>query len=342
MDDYSNSDKISKNIGQMILPVLFVFFCLSNFIGYKGQLSEFDTTFGLRKLTYTIAMNFRFFVMKDNFFNEVYTRDHKWLSHINDLSLDDYQNVTPLTTEDLQRIQTNLDGFEAELKKLGIKFYVIMPPNKNTIYPEYLAPEIPVIGNTSRLSQLLDYQLENGSVKVIDVRDRLNDVKLEELVYYETDTHWNPRGAYEGYRTLIEAIQQDFPDILPVALEDCEITEAQQLQGDLSKMSGWLEAYSTYDAILPLFSKDGAVKKEIIDDVQYAYYENDSPELPKAIIYRDSFFTVMQPFLVQNFDELIDIWTYKVDLDLIEREKPDIVIFLMTERIIQRLVWFPN
>ena len=280
--------------------------------------------------------------MKDNFFNEVYTRDHKWLSHINDLSLDDYQNVTPLTTEDLQRIQTNLDGFEAELKKLGIKFYVIMPPNKNTIYPEYLAPEIPVIGNTSRLSQLLDYQLENGSVKVIDVRDRLNDVKLEELVYYETDTHWNPRGAYEGYRTLIEAIQQDFPDILPVALEDCEITEAQQLQGDLSKMSGWLEAYSTYDAILPLFSKDGAVKKEIIDDVQYAYYENDSPELPKAIIYRDSFFTVMQPFLVQNFDELIDIWTYKVDLELIEREKPDIVILLMTERIIQRLIWFPN
>lgn len=335
-------EKKSNKLGQMILPIFFTILCISSFFGFKGNLSDFDTTFGLRKLTYTAAMNLRFFVLKDNFYNETYTRDHRWLSHTNNLSLDDYQNVTPLTSEELEQIQSNLDNFEAELAKLGIKFYVIMPPNKNTIYPEYLAPEIPVIGGESRLSQLIDYQRENGSVKVIDIRDRLNNLKQEELIYYQTDTHWNPRGAYEGYRALIEVIRKDFPSVEPIALEECQITKAQKWQGDLSRMSGWLDAYSTFDAILPPSNPDSTVSKEVINDVQYAYFQNGSTELPKAIIYRDSFFTVMQPFMAQNFSELIDIWSYEVDLNLIEQEKPDIVIFLMTERIIQRLKWFPN
>lgn len=342
MDVIYSHDNKKKKISLMILPVLFIVFCVLSLIGFKGKLSEFDTNFVTRKLSYTIAMNFRFFVLEDNFYNEVYTRDHNWLSHINNTSLDDFQNVNPLTAEELQRIQRNLDSFQAELKKMGIEFYIIMPPNKNTIYPEYLKPEIPVIGNKSRLSQLIDYQLENGSVKVIDIRERMNQLKQEETVYYETDTHWNPRGAYEGYRALIEVIQQDFPNVKPITLEDCEITEAQKWQGDLSRMSGWLEAYSTFDQILPPSNTKSTLRTETIDGVKYAYFENDSPELPKAIIYRDSFFTVMQPYLAQNFRELIDIWTYKIDLNLIREEKPDIVIFLMTERIIQRLIWFPN
>lgn len=338
----NKNDKFLLKLGQIILPVSFILLCLSSLIGFKGSLSEFDTEFGIRKFAYTITMNFRFFLLKDNFFNEVYTREHNWLSHINDVSLDDYQNVTPLTHEELQRIQTNLDNFEAELTKLGIKFYFIMPPNKNTIYPEYLEPEIPVIAEKSRLSQLMEFQRENGSVKVIDIRDRLNEIKQEETIYYETDTHWNPRGAYEGYRVLIEIIQEDFPNVKPLALEECEIRENQKWQGDLSRMSGWLEAYSIYEAILPPINPNSTVRQAKIDDVQFTYYENDSNELPNAIVYRDSFFTVMQPFLAQNFDELIDIWTYDIDLDLIKEKQPDMVIFLMTERIIQRLIWFPN
>lgn len=334
--------KHSKKILQFIFPSLFIFVCFSSLLGFKGELKDFDTAFGIRKLTYTIAMNFRFFVLKDNLFNEVYTRDNYWLSHTNDLSLDDYQNAIPLTSEELELIQNNLDVFEAELAKIGVKFYVIMPPNKNTIYPEYLSPEIPVIGEKSRLSQLIEFQRENGSVKVIDIRDRLNEIKQEETIYYETDTHWNPRGAYEGYRAIIEVIQKDFPDLIPVKLEDCVITESQKTQGDLSQMSGWLEAYSVFDAITPPSNPDSTVRKEKINDVQYAFFENNSPKLPKAIIFRDSFFTAMQPFLAQNFSELIDVWAYKVDFGLIEKERPDVVIFLMTERIIQRLVWFPN
>ncbi len=332
----------SNLIGNAILPAALCILCIFNFFGSKGKLTEFDTKFKLRKISYTVAMNFRFQILKDNFFNDTYTRDHKWLMYIDDLSLGDHQNAIPLTPDELQRIQTNLDNFESALAKLGIKFYIIMPPNKNTIYPEYLTPEIPVIGDESRLSQLMEFQRETGSVKVIDIRNRLNEVRQDETIYYETDTHWNPRGAYEGYRALIEVIQEDFPTVTPIGLEECDIKLNQKFHGGLSEISGWINAYSNFDEIIPKERVNNVVRKENIGDVRYVFFENDSVALPSAIIYRDSFFTAMQPFLAQSFSKLIDVWTYKIDLNLIREEKPDIVIFLMTERIIQRLIYFPN
>lgn len=344
-DDSKNKEttkNLTKLIGNAILPTAICILCIFNFIGYKGKLTEFDSKFRLRKPTYTLAMNSRFLFLKDNFFNDTYTRDHKWLMYIDDLSLGDHQNTIPLTPDELQRIQTNLDNFQTQLAKMGIKFYIIMPPNKNTIYPEYLTPEIPIIGDESRLSQLIDYQREHGSVKVIDIRDRLNEIKQEEIIYYETDTHWNPRGAFEGYRALIEVIRTDFPIVTPIGLEECDITPDQNFHGGLSEISGWIKAYSKFDEIVPKERVNNVVSKEKIGDVRFAIFENDSVELPSAIIYRDSFFTAMQPYLAQNFSKLIDVWTYKIDLNLIREESPDIVIFLMTERIIQRLIWFPN
>jgi hypothetical protein len=329
---------LSNKVARALLPIIFIIFCALSIIGFKEKLSEFDTSFMLRRFTYKFTMNLRFFVLKDRFYNNTYTKDHKWLSFINVLSLDDYQNVIPFTTEELQRIQNNLDNLNDELNKMGIKFYVIMPPNKNTIYPEYLLPEIPILSEKSRLSQLIEFQRENGSVKIIDVRKRLNELKHSELIYYETDTHWNPRGAYEGYRALIEVIQDEFPTVIPIELDACTITKDQKWMGDLSRMSGWLEAYSTFDEIEPFPNDQSSKRIETIDEIQYTYFENNYSDLPKAIIYRDSFFTAIQPYLAQNFRELIDIWSYQIDMDLIREEKPDIVIFLITERSLQVLL----
>ncbi len=330
-----------NKMARALLPVVFVIFCALSIFRFKDKLSDFDTTFMLRKFTYKLTMNFRFFVLKDKFYNETYTKDHHWLSYINNISLDDFQNVIPFTSEELQKIQNNLDNVAAELDQMGIKFYVIIPPNKNTVYPEYLLPEIPIFADQSRLSQLIDFQREHGTVKVIDVRERLNELKRNELVYYETDTHWNPRGTYEGYRAMIEAIQKDFPTIKPIELNDCKISKAKTMPGDLSDMSGWLNIHSTYDVITPNIKDQVTSRTEYIDGIRYVFFENIVSDLPKAFIFRDSFFS-SEPFLQYNFRELTAISSYKIDMDLIRSEKPDVIILLMTERSLHALLWFPN
>ncbi len=53
----------------------------------------------------------------------------------------------------------------------------------------------------------------------------------------------------------------------------------------------------------------------------------------KALLFRDSFARAWYPFLGQHFREVIYIWHPEWDRPLIEREKPDVVIDEMLERI---------
>lgn len=55
-----------------------------------------------QKFYYTLAINFQPLILKDNFFNNAYTKGHKWFIYIDDLSLGSHQNVTPITPDELQ------------------------------------------------------------------------------------------------------------------------------------------------------------------------------------------------------------------------------------------------
>ena len=64
------------------------------------------------------------------------------------------------------------------------------------------------------------------------------------------------------------------------------------------------------------------------------------PTLPRAVIFHDSFFNEMIPFLSDHFSWAIYHWAFKVDETLIAGEKPDVVIFEVTDRYLSRLLDF--
>jgi hypothetical protein len=68
-----------------------------------------------------------------------------------------------------------------------------------------------------------------------------------------------------------------------------------------------------------------------------ATYDPD-PTLPRAVIFHDSFFNEMIPFLSDHFSWAIYHWAFKVDETLIAGEKPNVVIFEVTDRYLSRLL----
>ncbi len=58
----------------------------------------------------------------------------------------------------------------------------------------------------------------------------------------------------------------------------------------------------------------------------------DRPELPRAVVYRDSMAIPLIPLLAENFSRVVFVSSRGFDPALIEREKPDIVIEEMVER----------
>lgn len=85
--------------------------------------------------------------------------------------------------------------------------------------------------------------------------------------------------------------------------------------------------------------------KSINDPIENYFRKNDDYEKRykssvnnlKALIFRDSFSDAMIKFLKHSFGETVFIWHYTLDKELIEKEKPDIVIQIIVERNIEQL-----
>jgi hypothetical protein len=63
--------------------------------------------------------------------------------------------------------------------------------------------------------------------------------------------------------------------------------------------------------------------------------QTDSAHLPKAMIIRDSFSNYLLRFRSRNFRVTVyiwDHWEYQLNEDLIEKERPDVVITIVIER----------
>ena len=51
-------------------------------------------------------------------------------------------------------------------------------------------------------------------------------------------------------------------------------------------------------------------------------------------MFRDSFSTALVPLLSESFDRSVYVWDDKIDPEIVEREKPDIVVWEVAERLL--------
>ena len=67
--------------------------------------------------------------------------------------------------------------------------------------------------------------------------------------------------------------------------------------------------------------------------------KNNDLSLPKAIIFRDSFFTQLEPFTSTIFSsaEYHSRWFTEADKNYILENKPDVIIWEMVERSMSRI-----
>jgi hypothetical protein len=63
--------------------------------------------------------------------------------------------------------------------------------------------------------------------------------------------------------------------------------------------------------------------------------------LPRAVLLTDSFGEYPALWLREHFSRLVTVGTYALELDLIERERPDVVIQLIVERQLDGRKTFP-
>ena len=340
-------EAIACNYHRLFLSVLVIaglasFFIAPN-VGFRDRGNNMGGS-GWLKRSYA---SLRYY-LGDTLFDVTLAARSHWFVYIGEKSLDDYQNTQPYSPQDIAYIQDNLDRLSGFLTSNGIDFIVIIPPNKNTIYPQYMPSQIPIIGSQSRLDQLIAYEKDHGTFKVMDLRSDLLEAGKKYQTYYSCGTHWNDYGAFIAYRDLMTSLEKDYPRLAPRGLNEYRMVDGL---GDVGLMDLAHLDHSACSGInlVPLFKRQvvigqstiptGDTANDFTSPLEITTLNADS-SLPRLLMYRDSFATALIPFLSDNFSQAVYMNSYYKDelYSDVALEKPDVVIVEFTERYFDYMI----
>ncbi len=250
-------------------------------------------------------------------------------------SINNYKRDIILTDQDIEKKLSSIINFANELKNENIKFYFLIGPDKHNIYNEYFSNKIHRVNNPSVFDQILDYVQKNNLsslLNIIDPRADLIKAKTDHPeLYYKTDTHWNSIGAFVSHKKLMMTIQRDFPALKRILNFDDYHIEKSEFIGDMANMLSRSDLKSNYYKFLPKFRN--SVVLNFPDEKTLISINNDPLLNKNVMIYRDSFFTVLQQFVSPYFNKTISIHgDIHQRLESIIKEKPDLVIYEIVER----------
>lgn len=273
----------------------------------------------------------------DSVFPYVVVGKDGWLYFTGELSLRNYQKVDPLNMSSIKRLTKILNEIKEQTEQYGGQFLLLIPPDKSTVYPQYMPDEIPVLGQISSLDRLIEYLDKNSDIEVVDFRPVFSNISESTEIYYKTDTHWNCLGAYYASNEVLSRISVSQPQIHPRPISDFNFF-SEDSKSDMATMMSWgvredkLNVNPAFDTGLSVILTEG-------EDPQIASLRitvNDDKDLPKLMVFHDSFYQCLSVFVEPNFSHITSMHfkdaELKEYLERISAEKPDIVIVEFVER----------
>ena len=254
-------------------------------------------------------------------------------------TFDCYAHLDIREEEDVKRIG---DGFQIVsdwIEEKGIQFYYVQCYDKHSIYPEQFLSTINQIGDTSKVDQMINYLEEETDVNVVSLKDVLLESKDEYEVYsnWGDPSHWSPRGAYIGYKHIMQVINENNNNAFKILEEkDYNITESDQgltLNGSIHQE----DILESFEIIAPAATEIGNEGMGAFsDDIRHSVWKNEEVDNDiTLLLICDSY---INSFIVDDFAESFsEVWLIRVDYterleEAIELCNPDIIIYECVER----------
>jgi hypothetical protein len=225
------------------------------------------------------------------------------------------------------------------LKRRDTKFYVMIAPVKEDIYPEHRPKWMPSVRVNTEVDEILNASKAAGYDQIIDPRALMLREKGSQKLYDEYDTHWTGLGAYLGYTQLMTRISKDFLGMYPLPLSafSPSVLPHAMIPRDLSLMLG-ISDFVPHDRVsfVKAFPHERNKTTYLSDSHSWMAPQvlHTNANTGKTILLlRDSFTTELLPFLKEHFDTIVmaHVQDGFFRTDLIERFKPDAVVLVVIE-----------
>ena len=266
-----------------------------------------------------------------------------WFFYRDENSVADMLGIPIFDEENLAYIVELLKAVRMVCCKNPDDFVLMIAPNKERIYEEYLPDcfKKKVPGGRTSAEVLVDYIRENSDIKVIYPKEELIEAKEKARTYYKIDTHWDLFGGFVGLKKMFDALDLEFEDPMEV-----ELYEEDSLAGDLKNLAPLPDYYKETEIAV-----DGV--HNIGDKFVARYYDGDftgdgtgcirayslAPRSnKKMIMIRDSFAVNMMHVSTQYFKESNYIHWEGMDKTDSEYFFGDIFVYEVLERNLSTLI----
>ena len=266
-----------------------------------------------------------------------------WLYFGDRNALDHYRGIAPLSQAELARWQRVLEKRRDALAERGVAYLLVLAPDKNLIYPEFMPESLPRTTPVHPLDQLVRHMAENSDVEVLDLRIALEDAKLDRQVFHRTDSHWNDDGAWVAYSAILDRLGEMVPGLQNPARPAITRRSSEEPGLGLARIVGMAydfpEKVTTIEVDSPrsrIAHKYRPRYAERVERLQPIAHGVEGSDYPRAVMFRDSFANALIPYLSEHFERILYVWDRDVDTRVVDIEEPDVVIQEIVGRFLSR------
>lgn len=303
-----------------------------------GQIDAYlNDHFGLRRvmvLLYSRLLR----SIGDSVSNKVMNGRDGWLFLKNDAAI---AQVTGRVRDEERLIEAWVNLLKRHADRLGsrgVRFVFVPIPNKHAIYTEYLPLWLQPNTDSMNQREILIRIARENKINAVDLKPLLTSLKRHRKTYYRTDTHWAETTAFRSYQAIYSAAMPN--DIKFMLHEDDLEWHGKFFSGDLANMLN-LNGILREEVQRARFVGNSRVTaRSRISDNPWGGWRNSLvttsslSAAPRVMVVGDSFTKGSHMFWEESTSRFV--WTHHrggdFDMTLVDRFKPDIVIFQIIER----------
>lgn len=213
----------------------------------------------------------------------------------------------------------------------GITYLTLVIPDACLVYPDKLPDDIKLAFRSpfAQLSGRLDEPTRRQLVYPLKT---LADGRGTDETFQSADSHWTDWGSWLGYLDTVRALKEMLPATRVLEPDDIEWST----RPTFGALGAALEQETAVPVPVAKVKRPSArAVKRVTNEVRHGFSvsEQNAPELPVAVILRDSGMTAPAKFFQESFRRTVFVASQNAVLyDLIEQEKPDVVIHELAER----------
>jgi len=251
----------------------------------------------------------------------------------------DSRGMLHFTPAEIKRIEAELLSLRNQFAACKIPFAVVIAPNKQSIYREFVMDGD---GSPSRLDRLLAALSPAARAVIVDTRETIRPAKAAHApvkLYNKTETHWNELGGFYAYVAIMDALRRAMPIAHPelTSIAQYNVSVRSYAGGDMASFvlfSPW--RFPDEDVSLQRKTGPRLIPEQQINSNSFIARNPDGGG--KLLLIGDSFTHGPVRYLQQHFAEIHRVINTTIDGDLVARHKPDAVLRLLVERNLEQLL----